>query len=620
MAYVKTNWVDNTTPIDKNNLNKIESGIKNNDINIGEENYDNTKTYEVGDIVRYNEKIYKCITAITTAENFDISKWEQTNIVEIVQSEKSKIYELIEAISTPIVGEGENITLNDTAEKRFENFDIEGNSEQETREGYNLLPPSKQYTYTNGDVKLASDGIGKYTMNSDVTAQTEAIKYTFELEKEYTIKNNDYLHIMNEGTKSSNAALILIDNNDEGIILCDLSSNNRIENLSNYAGKTIKGIQLYMNPIKVDITLTPMIINNVSTAKNFEQYGASPSPDYPSEVESCGDNGSINEVISNKNLLPNEIEDQTINGITVKKDDDGGYIFNGTASAGTFFYMFSNQNLRIPAGTYIQSVHKSGTVSGNSYFEMRDINGDTISGSALNIYNTESNSITLTEDVYVKQSTIYFGQGRVLNNFKIYPMLESGSTATDYVPHEEQDYSIPVQQPMRAIGDIRDKFIKKNNKWYERHYIRYLELLISAMNNSEEYPGWTNVKQIKNDFPNVNSRLITKISFLCNIFEKSSRNIVINTLGNNSILYLDKSLLNLTQTQWKENYPNLVLKLVYISPEPLDLPCTEEQSTILFDIEQNAKTYKGVTHIYSNDEVSPNFYVEAVKDLTTLIQ
>ena len=98
MAYVKTNWVDNTTPIDKNNLNKIESGIKNNDINIGEENYDNTKTYEVGDIVRYNEKIYKCITAITTGENFDISKWEQTNIVEIVQSEKSKIYELITKI------------------------------------------------------------------------------------------------------------------------------------------------------------------------------------------------------------------------------------------------------------------------------------------------------------------------------------------------------------------------------------------------------------------------------------------------------------------------------------------------------------------------------------------
>ena len=29
----------------------------------------------------------------------------------------------------------------------------------------------------------------------------------------------------------------------------------------------------------------------------------SPSPDYPLEVESCGDNGSINEVICSKDLL-----------------------------------------------------------------------------------------------------------------------------------------------------------------------------------------------------------------------------------------------------------------------------------------------------------------------------
>ena len=191
MSYTKTTWVNNTTPINETNLNKIESGIKNNDINIGEENYDNTKTYEVGDIVRYNEKIYKCITAITTAENFDISKWEQTNIVEIVQSEKSKIYELIEAISTPIVGEGEYITLNDTAEKRFEKFDIEGNSKQEatpspdypsevkscgsnvnlieeTFEGYNINAKGA-FEKTNGyDMQIAKLKANiKYTLNAD---------------------------------------------------------------------------------------------------------------------------------------------------------------------------------------------------------------------------------------------------------------------------------------------------------------------------------------------------------------------------------------------------------------------------------------------------------------------
>ena len=32
MAYVKTNWVNNTTPIDENNLNKIEQGIYDNSL------------------------------------------------------------------------------------------------------------------------------------------------------------------------------------------------------------------------------------------------------------------------------------------------------------------------------------------------------------------------------------------------------------------------------------------------------------------------------------------------------------------------------------------------------------------------------------------------------------
>ena len=205
--------------------------------------------------------------------------------------------------------------------------------------------------------------------------------------------------------------------------------------------------------------------------------------------------------------------------------------------------------------------------------------------------------------------------------------LEPGSTSTPYVPHKEQDYPIFVQQPMRSIGDVRDLFFKNTvdspyydenltlNGWYERHYIKYLELLISAMNNSENYPGWTNVQQIKNDFPNINTQLITKTSFLCNIFEKTSRIMVINTIGNNSIMYLDKSLLNLTQTQWKENYPNLVLKLGYISPEPLDLPCTETQ---IQQLENLPSTYKEMTIINSEDETPAYLEVSGIRDINTM--
>lgn len=448
MAYVKTNWVDNTTPIDKNNLNKIESGIKNNDINIGEENYDNTKTYEVGDIVRYNEKIYKCITAITTAENFDISKWEQTNIVEIVQSEKSKIYELIEALSTPIVGEGENITLNDTAEKRFENFDIEGNSEQE----------------------------------------------------------------------------------------------------------------------------------------------ATPSPDYPSEVKSCGDNGSINEVVCNKNLFDK-------NKIFAKSF----YNQIGTIIQATGWKLFE----LIPKENtdYVLKVNNSSS----NIVSIVGVNND--------------NSITIISDLKLlnKFNSKNYKKIRysINNNDLDNCQLEEGTTATPYEEHQEQSYTIPTQQPMRSIGDTRDKFIlKENGKWYERHYVQRL-----ILNGTE---GW-NFDNNNNRFyfgkaGNKGSGYIMSSHYLTGDTTKQNNTCEIWT---GAILFRDERYTNVND--WKsylaEQYANGTPVYVdYVLATPTDIECTSQQTEILNQMYIKAKSYKGVTHIYSNDEVSPNCYVEAVKDLTTLIQ
>ena len=44
----------------------------------GTEAYDNTATYAVGDYCIYNSTRYKCITAVTTAEDFDSTKWLAT--------------------------------------------------------------------------------------------------------------------------------------------------------------------------------------------------------------------------------------------------------------------------------------------------------------------------------------------------------------------------------------------------------------------------------------------------------------------------------------------------------------------------------------------------------------
>ena len=57
------------------NLKKIEN-------NIGSDIYDKTKTYAVDNIVIHNGLLYKCKIAVTTAEEFDSSKWEKISILD----------------------------------------------------------------------------------------------------------------------------------------------------------------------------------------------------------------------------------------------------------------------------------------------------------------------------------------------------------------------------------------------------------------------------------------------------------------------------------------------------------------------------------------------------------
>ena len=52
---------------------------------LGINNYDNSSTYSVGDYTRYLDKVYKCNTAIETAEDFDNSKWTQSTVLEYLK-------------------------------------------------------------------------------------------------------------------------------------------------------------------------------------------------------------------------------------------------------------------------------------------------------------------------------------------------------------------------------------------------------------------------------------------------------------------------------------------------------------------------------------------------------
>ena len=74
-----------TTPLSSTVMNtmqdNIEDAIDQNVNNIGGKEYDNTATYDVGDIVKYQGQLYICTTAITTAEAWNSNHWQATDVL-----------------------------------------------------------------------------------------------------------------------------------------------------------------------------------------------------------------------------------------------------------------------------------------------------------------------------------------------------------------------------------------------------------------------------------------------------------------------------------------------------------------------------------------------------------
>lgn len=81
------------------NFDKIDQQMRNNadGVNfakaISSDAYDNSKLYAVGDYCIYDNKLYRCITAIESAEAFNIAKWKQTTVGREVKQLNSNLVE-----------------------------------------------------------------------------------------------------------------------------------------------------------------------------------------------------------------------------------------------------------------------------------------------------------------------------------------------------------------------------------------------------------------------------------------------------------------------------------------------------------------------------------------------
>lgn len=251
-----------------------------------------------------------------------------------VKAENERLRSDIGCISLIGQAEGESIDLDDSSGARFRKFGIGGNHKQETREGYNLL-----------DFNVTQDG--RVTVNKDGTITINGtggflIKFKeVEYKKGVTYKAKATLV---SGTYTSS------DPNHIGI----MTPHEDYEWLANNIFKTYTFLQ---DKVRSEIWVGEACVFNNATFeiycyegtddKNFEQYGASPSPDYPSEIKTVKDSVEI-KVVNNDNT-----QEQTITMPVQQEMLEGDYISN-VEHHGIGIYVFTGEETVTISGSRFQ--------------------------------------------------------------------------------------------------------------------------------------------------------------------------------------------------------------------------------------------------------------------------
>lgn len=159
------------------------------------------------------------------------------------------------------------------------------------------------------------------------------------------------------------------------------------------------------------------------------------------------------------------------------------------------------------------------------------------------------------------------GIGSVFPNVEF--QLELGSASTSYEPYRGQTYTIPLGQTV--YGGTLDVGTEDSERTVD-----VISLAVADMDNSESFPGWQNQSWITDYVENINQD---------SLFAVAADYLASNADGNkklrfnsNFTVYFVASALGYTQSQIKEQYPNLVFQFAFrrITPEPFHYTSTQQ--------------------------------------------
>ena len=391
------------------------------------------KTATVGNKDTYT--IYFTNGSTTTYEvaNGEVTREELEEEVDRL----SMIYNAFPSTSN----EGEEITLDGTAEVPFKKLNLKGNTSQFSTTGKNLLPNEATTTTKNG-ITFTKNSDGTYTVSGTATANAIFSILVEDASTNPTLQAGTYTLSGCPSGGSVNTYKLDISvgsyNQDLGsgvtFTLSEATQINYVRILV-YNGQTIN-------------TVFKPMIESGNTKTSFEPYtnGPAPNPSYPYPVNVVTGNNSIK--VEGKNLF------------------DGIYVKLFTSGSSPYDCSYDN-NVRSaivkvkPNTTYTISKESSNRFRIGQYDEMPVLNLPSIK---FNMVGDTLTNYTITTENKTEYLLIQLSN----NNEEPLTQVELGNIVSEYEPYQSQTYPINLGNiELCKIGDYQDYIYKDNGKWYK---------------------------------------------------------------------------------------------------------------------------------------------------------
>ena len=418
----------------KTRIRNVEIGLKK------DANVDKILSYfsGEGDLIFKNEndKVYKA----AIYEQVDLERLlrlRKGSVAFYCQPFKYKRNDIFETIKDNKVKEkkGKHLELLNCAEQNVVDLKLEGSTKQATRSGKNLLDNTAITKISNGiTFTVNSDGTVLADGTNDTTANSSLIINRYELSPGTYVLNgcpsggaiNTYRLVIQETNSYSILGSIDI-GNGSGEFTIDTTTNVQTA-IFIQKGLTVN-----------NLLFKPMLRKATIADDTYEQYGASPSPDYPSPIENVEG--------TKKNKFSGFVKGIAIN------PTDGHQLADETRASSDYIAVDFNQN----PNYYLSGLANTLQTFVAAYNSNKEFLGRT-GASLISYFSLNSSLFTLgtaqgTGDIAYLRVTTYENTsaettGAIDDVDNLETQLEEGTVATPYVPYNS--LAVKVEGKNRA--------------------------------------------------------------------------------------------------------------------------------------------------------------------------